>query len=120
MSTIPMSRAEAILQSKIDGTTYDAPPQSRIEEQLLELDTGGGGTTDYDKLTNKPILNGVTISGDKNSADYSIGTNDYNQLINKPTINGEELTGDVQSEDFGVSSANNTTYEADDEHLILG
>lgn len=120
MGTIPMSRAEAIMQSKIDGTSYDQPPQSRVEELLLELDTGGGGTSDYDKLTNKPSINGVTVAGDKNSADYSIGTNDYNLLINKPTINGQELSGDVESEDFGVSSANNTTYEADDEHLILG
>lgn len=33
---------------------------------------GGGGTSDYNALTNKPTLNGVEISGDKTSADYKI------------------------------------------------
>ena len=33
---------------------------------------GGGGTSDYNALTNKPTLNGVKISGDKTSADYKI------------------------------------------------
>lgn len=32
----------------------------------------GGGTSDYNGLTNKPTLNGVEISGDKTSADYKI------------------------------------------------
>ena len=33
---------------------------------------GGGGTSDYNDLTNKPTLNGVEISGNKTSADYKI------------------------------------------------
>lgn len=32
----------------------------------------GEGTTDYDKLTNKPTLNGVEIIGDKISEDYKL------------------------------------------------
>lgn len=34
----PESRNEAILQSMIDGTEYTAPPQSRIESLLIQLD----------------------------------------------------------------------------------
>lgn len=30
------------------------------------------GTTNYNALTNKPILNGITIEGSKVSADYKI------------------------------------------------
>ncbi len=117
---IPQSRAEAILQSKIDGTTYDKPPLSRMEELLLEIDTGGGGTSDYEQLTNKPVLNGVIISGEKQSMDYGIGTNDYNQLVNKPTINGKEITGDVSTDELETFDYKDVTYDSDDENLTLG
>ena len=43
----PQSRNEAILQATIDGTEYTDPPQSRIENLLLELKETieeGGGT----------------------------------------------------------------------------
>ena len=33
---------------------------------------GGGGTTDYTDLTNKPSVNGVTLSGNKTSADLGL------------------------------------------------
>lgn len=36
---------------------------------------GSGGTTDYTDLTNKPKINGVTLSGDKSAADLSLATN---------------------------------------------
>lgn len=38
----------------------------------LKNSGGGGGTSDYNALTNKPTLNGVEISGNKTSADYKI------------------------------------------------
>lgn len=38
-----LSRAEKILQAKLNGESYDAPPQSRLENLLLEMGTGGGG-----------------------------------------------------------------------------
>lgn len=46
----PQSRNEAILQATIDGTEYTDPPQSRIEDLLLQLketieEGGGGGGT---------------------------------------------------------------------------
>lgn len=40
-----------------------------------ELKTGGGGgTTDYNALENKPSLNGVTMEGDKTAEDYGLAT----------------------------------------------
>lgn len=33
---------------------------------------GGGGTSDYSQLINKPSINGVTLSGNKTSADLNI------------------------------------------------
>ena len=89
MGSIPTSRVEEILQSKIDGTAYDRPPLSRVEALLLELDAGGGGTTDY------------------------------NQLINKPTLNGRVLEGDLVSKDVDVEGDYDTTYVPEDEHIVI-
>lgn len=36
--------------------------------------TGGGGTSDYDDLTDKPSINDVTLSGNKTAADLGLGT----------------------------------------------
>lgn len=35
---------------------------------------GGGGTTDYNDLGNKPSVNGVTLQGNKSTADLGIST----------------------------------------------
>lgn len=36
--------------------------------------TGGGGTSDYDDLSNRPSINNVTLSGNKTAAELSLGT----------------------------------------------
>lgn len=45
------TRAERILLSKISGSEYTDPPQTRIEELLLQLGPGGGVDpgSDFDK-----------------------------------------------------------------------
>ena len=42
------------------------------EQAINEM--GGGGTTDYDNLTDKPSIGGVTLSGDKSAADLGLAT----------------------------------------------
>lgn len=69
----PTSRVEDILKSKIDGTTYDKPPLSRVEALLLELEAGGGGTDNYNELNNKPSINGEVLVGDKSAEDLGLG-----------------------------------------------
>lgn len=68
---IPSSRVEEILKSKIDGTTYDKIPLSRIEALLMELDTSGE-TIDYSRLQNKPSVNGTTLNGNLTSKDLDV------------------------------------------------
>ncbi|MBP5325312.1 MAG: hypothetical protein J6Y86_07455 [Pseudobutyrivibrio sp.] len=68
----PTSRVEDILKSKIDGTTYDKPPLSRVEALLLELEPGGGGTDNYNELTNKPSINGNVLVGDQSTEDLGL------------------------------------------------
>lgn len=92
MSQTPLSRTEEILQSKIDGTSYDKPPLSRVEALLIELDTGGGGGG---------------------------GTTDYNQLHNLPTLNGVELKGNLKSADVNVEGDYDTTYDPSEEKIII-
>ena len=92
MGEIPQSRVEEILQSKIDGTSYDKPPQSRVEALLIELNTGGGGGG---------------------------GTTDYNQLSNKPSLNGRTLAGELTSKDVDVESDYDTSYDPEEERLEI-
>lgn len=47
--------------------------------RMMALDAaqqgGGSGTSNYDQLTNKPSINGVTLTGDKTTSDLGIAEN---------------------------------------------
>ena len=50
-------------------------PISHLEKIIVQYGTGGsgsGGTTNYDDLTNKPSINGITLTGNKTSIDLGI------------------------------------------------
>ena len=51
-----------------DGTTFT------IDENGYghAIGGGGGGTADYNALVNKPVVNGVTVSGNKASEEYGL------------------------------------------------
>ena len=55
------------------------------EEVLLALAVknsgGGGGTSDYDQLSNKPQIGGVTLSGNKSASDLSLASLDSNGKV---------------------------------------
>ena len=74
----PESRVEEILYDTINGEEYTGLPESRIEELLLELkeviEEGGGGTTNYNLLENKPQIGGVTLSGNKTLDELGLST----------------------------------------------
>lgn len=95
------SRVEDILQATIDNYPYGKPPQSRVEELLLELKEiigsgGGGGTTDYTLLSNKPKINNVELSGNKTTSDLGIVEYDDTALAARVTAL-EETVGDINS-----------------------
>lgn len=60
--TEAQSRNESILQSIIDGTQYTDPPQSRIEDLLLQvkevIEEGGGG---IEPLTETQVNNLIAL-----------------------------------------------------------
>ena len=49
--------------------------------------SGGGGSTDYADLSNKPSINSVSLSGNKTSADLS--------LVSAPTVLADQSTSDM-------------------------
>lgn len=50
---------------------------------------GGGGTTDYNDLSNKPSINGVTLSGNKTTGDLNLP----NELSELEDVNLSHLVG---------------------------
>ena len=48
---------------------------------------GEGGTSNYNALTNKPTLNGVTIEGNKTSEDYGIESADRQEILEQSIEN---------------------------------
>lgn len=57
--------------------------------KFLPSNESGGGTTDYTDLSNKPSVNGVTLSGNKTSADLGISGGSNENLLDNPffTVN---------------------------------
>lgn len=72
-------RREVFLSAIANGEGSESLPEPicREEEflkQIAENGTGGGtGTTNYTALSNKPSINGVTLSGDLSSDDLGLG-----------------------------------------------
>ena len=54
----------------------------------------GEYSTDYNDLTNKPQINGVTLQGDKSTSDLGLFSGNYNDLTNKPTIPAAQVNSD--------------------------
>lgn len=71
------SRVETLLGSILTGEDEGIEkPASRVEELLKGIyDDGGGGggegTMNYEKLHNKPKINGVTVEGDHDLSHYA-------------------------------------------------
>lgn len=69
---------------------------------------GGGGTSDYDDLDNKPSINGVTLSGNKSLSDLSIPSQeDVNAKYTKPQ-------GGIPASDIDPSAIPSPTSIIDD------
>lgn len=77
MSDVYEGRNAEILESIINGTEYTAPPESRIEELLLELkeviETGGGGTVTLSSLVQQ--LTGYPLNDNGSMELYSKNLN---------------------------------------------
>lgn len=62
------------------------------------------GAVNYNNVEDKPKINGVTLVGDKSTADLGItASTDYTDLTNKPSINGVTLEGNKTTDDLDIS-----------------
>jgi hypothetical protein len=106
----PQSRNESILAATIDGAEYTDPPQSRVEDLLLQLKAkieqgGGGGTSDYTDLANKPQVNGTTLTGNKSGSDLGLQAE-----INANNKLSSDLVDDTNATNQFVTSSEKTTW----------
>lgn len=71
---------------------------------------GGSGTTNYNDLSNRPKINGVTLSGDKSASDLGIAEYDDTALDARVTAVETALTGKADTSDIpDVSGKANTS-----------
>lgn len=71
-----MSNVETILEQALAGETITVTPESRVEALLIALinSGGGGGTTNYNQLQNKPQIAGTTLQGNKTLNELGIAS----------------------------------------------
>ena len=69
-------------------------------------DSGSGGTSNYNELTNKPSINSVPLVGNKTTEDLHLFSGDYDDLSDKPSVNGITLSGNKTTADLGLFSGN--------------
>ena len=74
--SIPSGGSSGQVLKKSSGTDYDVA--------WANESGGGGGTSDYTDLTNKPSINSVTLSGNKTAADLSLA-NAVTEVTNSST-----------------------------------
>lgn len=61
---------------------------------VIQTGGGEGGTTNYNKLSNKPQINGVTLSGNKSLSDLGIDSAINAEVESYVETHKEELKGD--------------------------
>lgn len=81
-------------------------PNGNMSDAFIGGGGGGGstGTTNYNNLTNKPSINGTTLSGDKTSTELGVYGTGNEPPYPVTSVNGQ--TGDVTIEAGGVTSVN--------------
>ena len=57
---------------ELDGTVYITNGVWYIEDEKVNRCGGGGGTSDYTELDNKPQINSVTLAGNKSASDLGL------------------------------------------------
>ena len=79
---------------------------------IKDTSGGGGGTDNYNALSNKPQINGVTLSGNKTSESLNIPSNDtVNNIVNevntlKTTVAGISVIDEIKAGDMHPITSN--------------
>ena len=91
---------------KVGSTVRVFIPNGNMSDAFIGGGGGGGstGTTNYNNLTNKPSINGTTLSGNKTSTELGVYGTGNEPPYPVTSVNGQ--TGDVTIEAGGVTSVN--------------
>lgn len=84
---------------------------------------GGSGTSNYNDLSNKPSINGVTLSGDKSTSDLGIVIPDISGKQDKIDSTHKldaDLVDDTNSTNKMVSASDKTTWSGKQDALVSG
>lgn len=81
------------------------------------VDYSGSGTTDYDGLQNRPQVNGVTLEGNKTSAELSLYGNRNPPPYPVASVNGE--TGEVMLHDLKYTAQSLTSAQQQQARLNI-
>lgn len=98
-------------ESDIEGK-QDAPADAGTAGQVLGLDSslnpvwvnqsGGGGATNYNDLSNKPQIEGVTLSGNKTAAELGLAKASDIPAVPVQSVNGKTGAVDLSASDVGA------------------
>ena len=104
----PITKKEQYYSYMAGKSTYLPEPITREEQYLHYLCVNGagggsGGTTNYNDLKNQPQINGVTLTGNKTSANLGISemTEEQEEQLNQNT---QDIQGKVDKNQ-GISNA---------------
>ena len=116
----PTQLAEKQQKIMVDGIlegdgTGNIQAAGTIEGALVEY--SGSGTTDYDGLQNRPQVNGVTLEGNKTSAELSLYGNGNPPPYPVASVNGE--TGEVMLHDLKYTAQSLTSAQKQQARLNI-
>lgn len=121
------SKLDKNLGSENSDKVLTTDSQGNIITQNKEDFEGGGGTTNYDDLENKPQINGVELIGNRTSGDLKMYTKEevdemlYDKM-DKP-YKSITITDDITIEDcldgyFKIDKIKGNTYQAQESDII--
>lgn len=116
----PTQLAEKQQKIMVDGIlegdgTGNIQAAGTLEGALVEY--SGSGTTDYDGLQNRPQVNGVTLEGNKTSAELSLYGNENPPPYPVASVNGE--TGEVMLHDLKYTAQSLTSAQKQQARLNI-
>lgn len=116
----PAQLAEKQQKIMVDGIlegdgTGNIQAAGTLEGALVEY--SGSGTTDYDGLQNRPQVNGVTLEGNKTSAELSLYGNGNPPPYPVASVNGE--TGAVMLHDLKYTAQSLTSAQKQQARLNI-
>ena len=84
-----------IVDQVYNPTSTNAQSGVAVAGAIAQLEVGSGGTSDYEKLNNKPSINGVELSGNKTLKELGINLPNMDDYYTKDEV--DSLVGDIET-----------------------